>query len=427
MKYFRIGFIYLIICLTTVTMVTAAPRDEIEKVQIHFLQGDWAAKSGLESRVTASVQAVSEKLLVGRKIADVEANKQRFEATIRQVFDRVLYGYELADIRIVPDQQTAIYLLIVPWGDTVQTVRVQIEAENISEEAQVLIRQDLEGIDRNIAQVLVGLPIDAFAWADSVSRAMIREMISERLPEFRADIDYAPARHSVVHIRLQPQGLTIKTTEVSLRSESMPKLLLLPIAGSAEAFAEKLNGLPVVFVQRHKKVYEERLQQVLGKNTIVKKYNLDTQTNYTFGEKTTVGVKAEANRYKINLEGVLDLGRNGNGNTMGRNHVGYFVKPNTELFLDTDFYPNTMSWHLHPGIGKQLTAKTYIGVKHDVKNNEDIGILRHKLSDDLWLNIERNATSGERLTAIRYRMHDFLSAEAISDHKKTWVRLIADL
>jgi hypothetical protein len=427
MKYIYIGFIYLIICLTAVTVVTAAPRGEIETVQIHFLQGDWAANLGMENRVTASVQAVSEKLLVGRKIADVEANKQRFEATIRQVFDRVLYGYELADIRIVPDQQTAIYLRIVPWGDTVQTVKLQIEAENISQEDLVLIRQDLEGIDRNIAQVLVGLPIDAFAWADSVSKAMIRETINERLPEFRADIDYTPARHLKVHIRLQPQGLTIKTTEVSLRSESMPKLLLLSIGISAETFAEKLNGLPAAFVQRHKKVYEERLQQVLDKDTSVKKYKLDIQTNYTLGEKTMVEVKAETTRYKINMEGVLDLGRNEDHNTIVRNHVGYYAKPDIELFLDTDFYPNTVSWHFHPGIGRQLTAKTYIGVKHDLKNNVDIGILRHKLSNDLWLNIERNATSGERLTAIRYRMHDLLSAEAISDHEKMWVRIIADL
>jgi hypothetical protein len=140
-----------------------------------------------------------------------------------------------------------------------------------------------------------------------------------------------------------------------------------------------------------------------------------------------VEVKAETTRYKINMEGVLDLGRNEDHNTIVRNHVGYYAKPDIELFLDTDFYPNTVSWHFHPGIGRQLTAKTYIGVKHDLKNNVDIGILRHKLSNDLWLNIERNATSGERLTAIRYRMHDLLSAEAISDHEKMWVRIIADL
>jgi hypothetical protein len=126
------------------------------------------------------------------------------------------------------------------------------------------------------------------------------------------------------------------------------------------------------------------------------------------------------------LEGILDLGRAGNGNTLVRSHLGYFVKPQTEIFMATEFFPNTLSWHFQPGIGRQLTSRTYVGLKHDLKDHVNIGILKHQLGDNLLLHLERNE-SGAKTTAIRYRLHDYLSAEAISNHEKAWVRLIAEL
>jgi hypothetical protein len=381
----------------------------------------------MENRVMASIQAVSEKLLIGRKIADVEANRQRFEDIIRQVFDRVLYGYELTEVCVTPERRTIISLKMLPWGEVVQSTSVQIDTGEFAPEDQMLISGDLAGIKEKIDQILIGLPVDAFAWADSVSKAMIREVIADQLPEFRADIECIPAKNTVMNIKLQPMGPLIRKTEVRLQSDSIPKLLLLPVNGAAEDVIEKLNGLPVAFVERHREEYVRRMQQAINRSKYVSKYDLDTQLTLDLGEKTKGEVCVETDKYKMNLEGVLDLGREGNNNTMFRGHAGYMVNNRDEVFLDVEFFPNTISWHFQPGYGRQFSTKTYIGLKRDLRDNEDISLLHYKLNDDLWLEWEQNLTTGHRLAGIRYKVHEYLAAEAMSDEDRTWLRLIADL
>lgn len=428
MNYLRMGCFALLVFAVAITGTAAAASvDEIEQVEINVLQDNSVASEKMEHRVIASVQAVSEKLLVGRKAADVAANQKRFEDIIRQVFDRVLYGYELTDVRIVPGTKTLISLRILPWGEVVQSTSVQIDTGEFTPADQKLINQDLTGIERKIEQILIGLPVDAFSWADSVSRALIREAIAAQLPEFRADIDYVPAKHVTVNIKLQPVGPLIRKTEVRLQSKSIPKLLLLPINEPAENAVDEMNGLPVAFVQRHREEYIQRIQDAINRSNYVSKYHLNTELILDLREKAKAELIAETEKYKINLEGVLDLGRDGNGNTMFRSHVGYMQKHNDELFMDVNFFPNTISWRFQPGYGRQLADRMYVGIKHDLRNHEDIGILRYTLNNDLWLNLEHNLTTGYKLTGIRYQLHEYLAAEAISDQNKTWVRLIADL
>lgn len=427
MKHLRFGFICMMVFMMTAAGLAEASKVEIEKVEIKYIQGERTVNTNLENRVIASIQAVGDKLLLGRKAEDVEEHKKRFEDTIRQVFDRVLYGYEISDVVIIPGKTTTINLRMVPWGDTVQSTKVQIDTGALKEADQALIRQDLAGIEERVAQILIGLPVDAFAWADSVSRAMIREIIIERLPEFRAEIEYIPDSNTTVTIRLQPIGPVIRRTSVTLRSESLPKVLLLSVNRSAEKAAEKLEGLPVAFVQRHKKVYVGRLQQETEAHKVVKKFGLSVSCDYNLGERTEGEIQAESLKYRINFEEIVDLGHHGSDNTTLKSHVGYLVMPQTELFVDTQFYPNSISWHIQPGLGQQLTRKTYAGIKHDITENENIFIFKHRLADNLMFNIERNLTSGQKITGIRYRIHEFLSAEAMYDGKNIWARVIGGL
>ncbi|HBS59995.1 MAG TPA: hypothetical protein DEA44_12080, partial [Firmicutes bacterium] len=171
MKYLRMGLIGLLL-LVTFSGTTVASAEVIEQVEISISQDENVTNGDMENRVTASIQAVSEKLLIGRKVADVAASHKRFEDIIRQVFDRVLYGYELADVSIIPGKKTVISLKMLPWGDVVQSVAVHIDAGEMAPADKLLLNQDLAGIEPKIAQILIGLPVDAFAWADSVSRGL---------------------------------------------------------------------------------------------------------------------------------------------------------------------------------------------------------------------------------------------------------------
>lgn len=426
MRYLRIGFLGLLLCIAAVGGVAASPGDDIEQVEIRVMQTDDTA-GNMENRVVASVQAVSEKLLIGRKVSDVEASRHRFADIIRQVFDRVLYGYELTDVSVIPGKKTVISLSILPWGDVVKSTSVHIDAGSFAQADQTLISRDLAGIERKIDQILIGLPVDAFAWADSVSKALIREAFTAQLPEFRADIEFVPAQNTTVNIKLQPIGPLIRKTEVSMLSDSIPKLLLWPVNDSAEVVVEQLNGLPVAFVQRHREEYVQRMQQSINDIKYINRFHLSTEIDLDLGERTKAEVHTDTDKYKIKLEGVLDLGSDDKDNTLLRGHAGYLTRKKDEIFVDVEFYPNTISWHVEPGYGWQLSPKTYLGIKRDLRDSEDIGILRYRLRGDLWFNWEQNLTTGYREAGIRYQIHDYLAAEAISNEEKTWLRIIADL
>ncbi|MEM5770585.1 MAG: hypothetical protein AAGU32_20215, partial [Bacillota bacterium] len=68
MKYLRMGLIGLLL-LVTFSGTTVASAEVIEQVEISISQDENVTNGDMENRVTASIQAVSEKLLIGRKVA----------------------------------------------------------------------------------------------------------------------------------------------------------------------------------------------------------------------------------------------------------------------------------------------------------------------------------------------------------------------
>jgi len=398
----------------------------VEEVSVDIRSSDAPPPTRVLRRMELSVATVGDHVLVGRRIADVADNKESYEKLIKEVFDRVLVGYSVQQVTITPGAATHIAVLLSPWGDVVKNVRLETDFGDISPGTAALIQQDMGNIADKINSVLLGMPVDAVDWAGGVSKAMIREILAAQLPEFRANLDILAGQTTVVKLSLMPAGPVIRDVKVSLRSRSIPNMLLLEAQAALEDSAAILRGLPVAFVERHSDYFNSVLTASIADRPIVKRYGLKLSAQLNTGPETEVVVNVETTKYNVTLEGYLDVGKT-TDNTSARLHIGEYVSKRDELFLETTFIPGSVSWIFAPGWGHRLSDSTTAGLKYQIEEKHDILWLNQDLGKHWMLRLERTPGTGYTELGIRLKLHDFLSAEYIFSNNQRWLRLVGNL
>ena len=404
----------------------AAEPATVESVAASVYAGDAPPPSRVIKRMEQSVLTVADHVLTGRKVADVTAGKPEYEKVIREVFERVLVGYSVQDVTIAPGAVTHVTVRIQPWGDVVRDVTVEPDLGGVSPQVGELIVKDMAGIEDKVGQVLIGLPVDAVDWAGGVSKSVIREILAAQLPEFRANLEIVPGPITTVKVLLTPVGPLVQDARVTIRSRTFPNFLLLAARPVVEEAAQPLRGLPVAFVERHGNYFRDRLTRVATGHAIADRYGLTMSSVLKPGVDTELVISAETSKYNISVEGFLEIGRK-QDDTSARLHVGRFVGKRDELFMEVTLIPRSVTWQFVPGWGHRLGARTEIGTKYDIRNEEGLLWLRQDLDGNWALRLERNPVRGVNELAIRYKLHEFLSAEYIFTTNENWLRLVGNL
>ncbi|MBP1764349.1 MAG: hypothetical protein H6Q65_1407 [Firmicutes bacterium] len=376
--------------------------------------------------MTNSVIAVGEHVLLGKTVNDITEKQAAYEKVVQEVFDRVLVGYMVQEVSIRPGSQTEIAITLVPWGDTVRDISVEMDYGTISAASADLVRQDLGDVNEKVRNLLFGLPIDAVDWAGSMSKTLLREYLEAQLPDFRAGIEIVPGPLTVVKISLLPQGPVVQDVQVSLRSKTIPNVLLLTARSDVEATAGELRGLPVAFVERHLSYFTSRMQQKASQLPAVRKYELTLTPVLEPGREARVLLDAETDRYRVTLEGHLDMGRQ-KDNTAVQLHAGKYIGKRDEAYMEVVFFPSQIAWQFMPGVFHRFGANTHVGVKYNITDDQAVLCLNQPLSHDWSLRLERTPAAEQNEIGFRYRLHDFISLEYIITNHDNWLRLVGDL
>ncbi|MEN6412089.1 MAG: hypothetical protein ABFC84_04890 [Veillonellales bacterium] len=420
------------LCILTLFLVfslpgTALAAAAVETVSVSITAGsDSPLPPLIAKRMANSVSTVGQQVLIGRKVADIADGRSSYEGIIKEVFDRILVGYSVDQVEITPGVETHIDVTLAPWGEIVKAVELEIDSTGMQPAVAELVRQDLGDIQGKVTDVLIGLPIDAVDWAGGVSKTVIRDLVADRLPEFRANIDVASGPKTVVRISLVPQGAMIQDVHVSLRSHTIPNVLLAQARPSLDEFAVMLRGLPVSFVERHRDIFTTRLTAAAAASSITRRYGITLTPVLQPAADTEVMLDAETTRYKVTLEGYLDMGR-ATDNTSVRLHGGKFTDARNELFVETDFFPSSVTWKIMPGWSHRVGASTFIGFKYNLTDDRNIVFINQSLPDNWSLRLERTPVTDLDEVGLRYRFHDFLSVEYVFTNKDKWLRLVAEL
>ncbi|MBP1765239.1 MAG: hypothetical protein H6Q65_2297, partial [Firmicutes bacterium] len=305
-------------------------------------------------------------------------------------------------------------------------VSVEIDYGAIPPASAGLIRQDIGDVNEKVRNLLIGLPIDAVDWAGSMSKTLLREYLEAQVPDFRAGIEIAAGPVTAVKISLLPQGPVVQDVQVSLRSKTIPNILLLTARPDVEDTAGELRGLPVSFVERHLSYFTGRIQQRASQLPAVRKYELTLTPVLEPGREAKVVLDAETDRYKVTLEGHLDMGRQ-RDNTAVQLHAGKYINKRDEAYMEVIFFPSQIAWQFMPGVFHRFGTNTNVGMKYNITDNQAVLCLNQPLSHDWSLRLERTPAAGHNEIGFRYRLHDFISLEYIITNNDNWLRLIGDL
>ncbi len=426
MRYFLAIALAVSIILTGWSGIAAAENAAVETVTVSVRAGDAPPPSRVIKRMEQSIATVGDHVLTGRKVADVESGKASYEKLIKEIFDRVLVGYSVQEVSITPGSTAHIAVRILPWGDIVRKVSLETDLGGISPQLADLFRSDLGDIEDRISQVLVGMPVDSVDWASSVSKSAIREYLAAQLPEFRANIEIIAGQTTTVKLSLAPAGPLVKDVRVTLRSQTIPNFLLLEARPVVEEAASPLRGLPVAFVERHGDYFKDMLTKVAAAQPVTERYSLNLTSALRPGVATDVEISAETTKYNVKLEGYLDMGRKEN-DTSARLHVGQYLGRQDELFLEVTFIPASVTWEFVPGWGHRLGPATEAGVKYNLNSQQGLLWLKQDLDERWSLRLERTPTMGANEVGLRYKLHEFLSAEYVVTTNNRWLRLVGNL
>ena len=397
----------------------------VESIQVRVLS-EKIQPIRVVRRMSESVKTIGEHLLLGHSTIEVNQRRDHYERLVRDVFERVLIGYTIEKVEITPGLVTEIQIYIAPWGDTVREVEVKVDYNGIATEALALIQEDMGKLELKIETALLGLPVDAVDWATGVARELIRELLQRQLPEFHFSLDVEAGAATAVRLSLFPTGELVRETRVSLRSTTLPNLLLVHARPAVELEAASLRGLPVAYVERRLSYFTEKVRLAAQNDPVVHQFDLAVVPLVRPGTDAEVAVSVEAETYRISAEVFLDIGRD-RDNISGKAHIGRKLGRQDEVFLELKVLPGTMTWEFMPGWGHRFGNDTWAGIRYRTNDQQWAGWLEQNLGGRWSLRAERWPNLNRNEVGIRYKLHDFLSAEFVLSNELQWLRLVGHL
>jgi hypothetical protein len=407
--------------------VASAAAEVVEKVTVNIVpaSGTQEPPERIAKRMAASVSTVGEHVLLGRQVGDIVESRASYEKLIKEIFERVLVGYSVQQVTIIPGSQVQITVEIASWGDVVHDVKLEVDVGSVSPDVLALVKKDIGDLETQVNGLLVGLPIDAVDWAGSVSKVVIRDMMAMQLPEFYANLDIISGSRTIVKLSLSPRGPLVQSVHVSLQSQTIPNLLLFQVRPTVEEATNNLIGLPVAFIDRHRDYFTAKLMATAAQHPVTRRYGLSLTPVINAGSDTEVILQAETTKYRVLLEGYLDIDRV-NDATSVKLHAGQLLNKRDEAFVEVNFTPGNVAWEFIPGWGHRI-GNTAVGMKYNITSERGIFWLNQDLGHRWTLRMERTPVTGYTEVGVRYKLHEFLSAEYVITNNDNWLRLVANL
>lgn len=409
-------------------LANEAEAAKVESVHVSVAVTEGEIPPSVEKRIRASIESIGSRVLVSKEDSLFQLSPSAYDRVLADIVNRVVVGYVVSDMNVSYGPSTTIAVTLQPVGRIIQSVDTEIEYGNLSPEAAHLVQEDLAGTEERMAALLTGLPVDSVGWAESVSQSAGRDYLASVLPEFQASFDVESGEHTKVRIYLLPQGEIVRSSVLTFRETTIPRVLMYRAAEKTESLLRGLEGLPVAFVRRHSGEIASRMKEELQDDPFIKRYEIEVQTEFLAGADSELKVDALTDHWYIHTEAWLDAGRDGNKTTAIDGILGHYVGKSDLLFGEARLYPGPMDWNVYAGWAHRF-GKTYLlGYKYDMVEDSS-HIFGRKAFGDRWaVRYERDLREKENEYGLSYRIHNYMTLEYVyNDEDGKWLRLIANL
>ncbi|MBQ8690407.1 MAG: hypothetical protein IJ516_01060 [Phascolarctobacterium sp.] len=419
------------IILTLAAMTSFLPLQQafsmpIEHVYVQVIDVTGGTSAPLLNKMGNSMQIVAQQLLLDRDTEAILPAQQEYATLLSDIADRVLTGYYLQSTQLTVDKESELVFQVRPWNTAIRNVQVDLQFSGIEEQTSELLESKLPTLKKQLEDTIKGASVDASDWADGVLRKIVRQQVEEALPEFKVAVDLInEADKTVVQVIVYPVGQLVRNVDYSMRSDAIPNILLMKLKHKYADECNKLRGLPVNYVERQKQEIEEFLLNKLRNEPEIIKYELQPFVNITPDTDMDVEILIDSNKYKIWFEGYGDIGRN-EDNLSGKAHFGKFISPKEEFFGEVETVLDDVDWNFGVGYTRYWgkSGWTYVRRIQDGENNYK---LEYNLDPKWRLHAEHFAKKNRNEYGVRYRIHEFLSAEYVYGGDEFYLRIIGNL
>lgn len=391
-----------------------------------------AVPAPVAARMESSIDAIAEQLLLGKSAAMSAADAAQNAAVIQEVFDKVLVGYTVTGVTVEPGETARVRVTLAPWNDRVEHVSVTVAVDGMAPEVESLVRQDLAGVEQVFDRALLGLPIAAADWTNGVLKREVNAYLDAHLPEFRADFDVTADTDAQVTLTVYPRLPVVRTVDLSMRSDTMPNMMLLTHRELMKDKANLLVGVPVAFTERHRAAFEQLLAGAIDARPDFRALRMKTRTTITTGERAAAMARSDSDRYRVRATGWVDVGRSegathdNEDDLVGQLHAGVRFDAVDELYTRLEVTPQDVDWRFQLGWQRDLGWGTAAGLRYDFKDDRPIYDFGWRIARDWSARYEYRPADSRGEGALRYRLHDFLSLEYAVDSEDSWLRVIGN-
>lgn len=417
--------------LTLAAMTSFLPLQQafsmpIEQVYVQVVDVTGGTSMPLLNKMSNSMQLVAQQLLLERDTEAIQPVQQEYATLLSDIADRVLTGYYLQSAELIVDKESELVLKIRPWNTAIRNVEVDLKFSGVEEQTSELLESKLPTLKQRLKDTLIGASVDSSDWADGVLRKIVRQQVEEALPEFKVAVDLVnESEKTIVQVVIYPVGQLVRNVEYSMRSDAIPNILLMKLKYKYADECNKLRGLPVSYVTRQKQEIEEFLLTKLQNEQEIVEYDLQPQVIITPNTDMAVEFLINSDKYKVWFEGYGDIGR-GEENLSGKAHFGKFVSHKEEVFGEVEAVLDNVDWNFGVGYTRYWgkSGWSYIRRVPDGENNYK---LEYYLDSKWRLRAEHFASKNRNEYGVRYRIHEFLSAEYVYGGDEFYLRIIGNL
>lgn len=421
----KLNKIFLVAAMTCLPLQHAFSAP-IDNIQVTVCDVNGTTSKLLLDKMSLSMQIVAEQLFINKNTETIIPLISEYEHLLTEIGDRVFSGYELTDVSLNIASDTQIILYTKPWGKVITQPKIDLQFSGIEPQTAFLLKNRLGKLENDLRETISGASIDAGDWTNGVLRKLVREEIKKQLPEFKAAVDVVNEDGNIViQVIVYPVGQVIRNIKYELHSEEIPNILLFDLKYKYAQECDKLRGLPVAYLKQHKHDLEKQIREKLLAEKEIKNYNLQPVVNIEMNTDLEVDIVLRSNEYKIWFEGYGDIGRS-KDSLSGKAHLGKYISSQDEIFTEAEIVLDDVKWRFGVGYTHYM-GKSSITYQRLMPEGDSVYKFEYKLSPRWRLRTEYFTEDKHSEFGIRYRIHEFLSAEYVYGDDEFYVRIIGNL
>lgn len=422
----KLNKVFLFAAMTSLLPLQQAFCAPITNVNVQVVDVNGGTSQILLEKMSASMQVVADQLFLEKDIEYVAAAQDDYVRLLTEIGDRVFTGYELERVDCNLGSSMSITMHAKAWSGVITSPIIDLQFSGVEPKTAKLLEKRVPALRKELYDTINGASYDAGSWAGGVLRKLVRNQVEQTLPEFKAAVDVVQeGNNTLVQVIIYPVGQLVTEIAYELRSEDIPNILLMDLKYEYQAECNKLRGLPVAYVAKHRREIEEQLAEKLASEAIVKQYNLIPIVTINPASEMGISIMLDSKNYKIWFEGYGDVGRE-KENLSGTAHIGKFISNSGELFGEGRVYLDNVDWRF--GLGyTHYWGKSSWTYQHIMPKGDNNYKLEYELSPKWRLRSEYYSKENRNEFGVRYRIHEFLGLEGVYGDDELYLRVIGNL